>query len=116
MYDNVLVLGRVKVGRNTWIGPGCILDGSGGDLQIGDCCSISVGVRGTGVRWHCDQVFATEERASTLPITRRARSMGRFPIPLPMLEAVSIQTPCLAIWISTTTPTCCSQPPPSRGQ
>jgi acetyltransferase-like isoleucine patch superfamily enzyme len=45
MYDNVLVLGEVKVGRNTWIGPGCILDGSGGDLQIGDWCSISAGVQ-----------------------------------------------------------------------
>lgn len=45
MYDNVLVLGSVKVGCNTWIGPGCILDGSGGDLQIGDWCSISAGVQ-----------------------------------------------------------------------
>jgi acetyltransferase-like isoleucine patch superfamily enzyme len=43
MYDNVLVLGDVRVGRNTWIGPGCILDGSGGYLQIGDWCSISGG-------------------------------------------------------------------------
>jgi acetyltransferase-like isoleucine patch superfamily enzyme len=45
MYDNVLVLGEVKVGRNTWIGPGCILDGSGGGLEIGDWCSISAGVQ-----------------------------------------------------------------------
>jgi acetyltransferase-like isoleucine patch superfamily enzyme len=45
MYDNVLVLGEVKVGRNTWIGPGCILDGSGGALEIGDWCSISAGVQ-----------------------------------------------------------------------
>lgn len=45
MYDNVLVLGDVRVGRNTWIGPGCILDGSGGGLQIGDWCSISAGVQ-----------------------------------------------------------------------
>ncbi|MFL5236035.1 MAG: acyltransferase [Rhizomicrobium sp.] len=45
MYDNVLVLSEVKVGRNTWIGPGCILDGSGGGLQIGDWCSISAGVQ-----------------------------------------------------------------------
>ena len=44
MYDNVLVLGDVKVGRNTWIGPDCILDGSGGGLEIGDYCSISAGV------------------------------------------------------------------------
>jgi UDP-3-O-[3-hydroxymyristoyl] glucosamine N-acyltransferase len=45
MYDNVLVRGDVNVGRNTWIGPGCILDGSGGDLRIGDWCSISAGVQ-----------------------------------------------------------------------
>jgi len=45
MYDNVLVLGDVKVGRHTWIGPGCILDGSGGGLVIGDFCSISAGVQ-----------------------------------------------------------------------
>ena len=45
MYDNVLVLSEVKVGRNTWIGPGCILDGSGGGLEIGDWCSISAGVQ-----------------------------------------------------------------------
>jgi acetyltransferase-like isoleucine patch superfamily enzyme len=45
MYDNVLVLGEVKVGRQTWIGPGCILDGSGGGLEIGDFCSISAGVQ-----------------------------------------------------------------------
>ncbi|MCI4677037.1 acyltransferase [Rhodoblastus acidophilus] len=45
MYDNVLVLGDVEVGRDTWIGPGCILDGSGGGLRIGDWCSISAGVQ-----------------------------------------------------------------------
>ena len=45
MYDNVLVRGDVRIGRNTWIGPGCILDGSGGDLQIGDWCSISAGAQ-----------------------------------------------------------------------
>jgi acetyltransferase-like isoleucine patch superfamily enzyme len=45
MYDNVLVLGQVAVGRHTWIGPGCILDGSGGGLRIGDHCSISAGVQ-----------------------------------------------------------------------
>jgi acetyltransferase-like isoleucine patch superfamily enzyme len=45
MYDNVLVRGNVRVGRDTWIGPGCILDGSGGLLEIGDWCSISAGVQ-----------------------------------------------------------------------
>ena len=45
MYDNVLVLGDVRVGRHTSIGPGCILDGSGGGFEIGDWCSISAGVQ-----------------------------------------------------------------------
>ena len=42
-YDNVLILGDVKVGKHTWIGPNVILDGTGG-LAIGDYCSISAGV------------------------------------------------------------------------
>jgi len=45
IYDNVLVLGNVKVGKNTWIGPFTILDGSGGGLTIGDYCCVSVGVQ-----------------------------------------------------------------------
>lgn len=44
IYDSSLVIGDVKVGRNTWIGPFTILDGSGG-LVIGDYCSISSGVQ-----------------------------------------------------------------------
>jgi acetyltransferase-like isoleucine patch superfamily enzyme len=43
-YNNVLIIGDVKVGKNTWIGPNVILDGSGG-LQIGDHVSISAGVQ-----------------------------------------------------------------------
>ena len=43
-YNNVLVLGDVKVGKNTWIGPNVVLDGSGG-LVIGDHVSISAGVQ-----------------------------------------------------------------------
>jgi acetyltransferase-like isoleucine patch superfamily enzyme len=43
-YDNVLILGDVKVGEHTWIGPNVILDGSGDGLTIGDYCSISSGV------------------------------------------------------------------------
>jgi acetyltransferase-like isoleucine patch superfamily enzyme len=44
VYDNVLILGNVRVGRHTWIGPNVILDGSGG-LAIGDYCSISASVQ-----------------------------------------------------------------------
>jgi len=44
IYDNVVVLGDVQVGKNTWIGPNVVLDGSG-TLDIGDNCSISSGVQ-----------------------------------------------------------------------
>jgi acetyltransferase-like isoleucine patch superfamily enzyme len=44
VYDSSLILGDVKVGRDTWIGPFTVLDGSGG-LEIGDHCSISAGVQ-----------------------------------------------------------------------
>jgi acetyltransferase-like isoleucine patch superfamily enzyme len=39
-----LIIGDVKVGKNTWIGPFTILDGSGG-LEIGNNCSIASGVQ-----------------------------------------------------------------------
>jgi acetyltransferase-like isoleucine patch superfamily enzyme len=44
IYHNSYVYGDVKVGNKTWIGPFCLLDGSGG-LTIGDTCSISAGVQ-----------------------------------------------------------------------
>ena len=37
------VYGEVAVGRNVWIGPYTLLDGTGG-LAIGDFCAISAGV------------------------------------------------------------------------
>ena len=44
IYDSSLVIGDVRVGSNTWIGPFTVLDGSGG-LEIGSFCSISAGVQ-----------------------------------------------------------------------
>ena len=66
-YDNVLVLGDVKVGKHTWIGPNVILDGSGG-LEIGDYCSISAGVQiytHHTVRWATTLGQAEAERRPT---------------------------------------------------
>ena len=44
VYDSCLVLGNVQIGKNVWIGPNTILDGSGG-LEIGNGSCISAGVQ-----------------------------------------------------------------------
>jgi len=44
VYDSCVVIGSVTVGKNVWIGPFTLLDGSGG-LTIGDGCDISAGVQ-----------------------------------------------------------------------
>lgn len=44
IYDSAIVIGDITVGEKTWIGPNCVLDGSGG-LKIGATCSISAGVQ-----------------------------------------------------------------------
>jgi acetyltransferase-like isoleucine patch superfamily enzyme len=63
-YDNVLVLGDVRVGEYCWIGPNVILDGRGG-LMVGDWVTISAGV----------QIY-------THDTIERATSMGNAPIAL----------------------------------
>lgn len=45
VYDTSLIFGNVKVGKNCWIGPFTILDGSGGSLVIDDNCNVSAGVQ-----------------------------------------------------------------------
>ena len=45
IYDSALVFDDVVVGRNVFVGPNAILDGSGGTLTIGDNCDISAGVQ-----------------------------------------------------------------------
>jgi acetyltransferase-like isoleucine patch superfamily enzyme len=67
IYDSSLVLGDVKVGENTWIGPFTVLDGSGG-LEIGSYCSISAGVQiysHDTVEWALTSGVASPERAPT---------------------------------------------------
>lgn len=44
VYDSAIVIGSVSVGKNTWIGPNTLLDGSG-KLTIGNNCSISANVQ-----------------------------------------------------------------------
>jgi len=42
IYNSATLIGEVKIGEQTWIGPFSILDGGGG-LEIGRYCSISTG-------------------------------------------------------------------------
>jgi acetyltransferase-like isoleucine patch superfamily enzyme len=65
IYHNSYVYGDVKVGENSWIGPGVLLDGSGG-LVIGNYCSISAGVQiytHDSVKWALSGGRAEYERA-----------------------------------------------------
>lgn len=67
IYDSALVIGDVKVGRGTWVGPFTILDGSGG-LTIGEYCSISAGVQiytHDTVEWALNGGKALPSRAET---------------------------------------------------
>ena len=70
IYDSALVLGGVKVGKNTWIGPFTLLDGSG-DLVIGDNCSISAGVQ---IYTHDTVAWATT--GGTVPVERAPVTIG----------------------------------------
>lgn len=42
IYNSTTIVGDVRIGKNTWIGPFCALDGMGG-LEIGEHCSIATG-------------------------------------------------------------------------
>ena len=42
IYDSTTVVGDVRIGDHTWIGPFCSLDGTGG-LSIGSYCSVAAG-------------------------------------------------------------------------
>ena len=66
VYDSALIIGDVRVGERTWIGPFTVLDGSGG-LTIGSTCSISAGVQiysHDTVRWAVSAGVAEPERAA----------------------------------------------------
>src|SRR2546428_8368813 len=45
VYHNSYIYGDIVSGKNSWIGPLAVRDGSGGKLKIGNYCSISSGVQ-----------------------------------------------------------------------
>ena len=70
VYDSAYIFGETTVGKNTWIGPFTIIDGSGG-LKIGDSCTISAGVH---IYTH-NNVKQTLS-GGNLPIERSAVAIG----------------------------------------
>jgi len=44
-YDSAVILGDVRVGKHTWIGPNVVLDGIEAPLVLGDYCAISAGAQ-----------------------------------------------------------------------
>lgn len=69
IYDASLVIGDVRVGRDCWIGPFTVLDGSGG-LTIGDRTTVSAGAH---IYTH-DSVDNVRDRAA--PIVRSPTRIG----------------------------------------
>lgn len=44
VYDSATIIGDVEIGDHSWVGPFCMLDGTGG-LRIGRYCSIATGAQ-----------------------------------------------------------------------
>lgn len=67
IYNSATLLGDVKIGEHSWIGPFTMLDGSGG-LEIGRYCSISTGCQvltHDTVNWSLSGGKLQPERAAT---------------------------------------------------
>jgi acetyltransferase-like isoleucine patch superfamily enzyme len=65
IYESATVVGDVTIGDHTWVGPFCLLDGSG-SLTIGGYCSISAGTQiltHDTIRWAISGGRAPYERS-----------------------------------------------------
>lgn len=68
IYNSATVIGDVKIGEHSWIGPFCLLDGGGG-LTIGRYVSISTGCQvltHDTVKWSLSGGKMQSEYASTI--------------------------------------------------
>ena len=68
VYHNSYIVGDVKIGKNTWIGPMTFLDGSGSPLKIGDFCSVSIGAQistHNSVKWALSRGKSEKETGPT---------------------------------------------------
>lgn len=69
IYDSSIVFLPVKMGRDCWIGPNTIIDGTGG-LTIGDSCTLSAGV----------QIYTHDNVKQTLMGRDSATEIERLPV------------------------------------
>jgi acetyltransferase-like isoleucine patch superfamily enzyme len=68
LHDSTVITGDVKIGRGTFVGPQCNLDGSGG-LEIGEYCSVAVGARifsHDSAKWAVSRGKHKVERSATI--------------------------------------------------
>jgi acetyltransferase-like isoleucine patch superfamily enzyme len=70
VYDDCLILGDVKVGRDCWIGPGTILDGQG-QLTVGDYVDI-----GAGAHLYTHNTIERALTGHKAPLFKKATKIG----------------------------------------
>ena len=66
-YEHSFIYGKPKVGRNVWIGPLTLIDGTGG-LEIGDGCDVSVGAQILTHSTHLRCVSERKRDVETKPV------------------------------------------------
>ena len=84
IYESSTVVGDVTIGDHTWVGPFCLLDGSG-SLSIGSYCSISTGCQiltHDTIRWAVSGGRAPSESSGTFPSSRASSTGGARFAPL----------------------------------
>ena len=72
VYDESLILGDVRVGRQCWVGPYTVLDGANAPLTIGDFTSI-----GTGSQLYTHDAIERTLTGNKASLNRRATTIGR---------------------------------------
>lgn len=40
VFENATIIGKVKIGKNVWVGPGAVLRGDYGEIEVGDFSAV----------------------------------------------------------------------------
>ena len=44
VFPTAVVIGNVKIGREVWVGPGAVLRGDYGEIEVGDFTAVDIKV------------------------------------------------------------------------